>query len=81
MKNFPELEEKYQKLLKIRMEKLKEQKSKQIDDNVDKQQKKNKMKWIYETLENKFQKRLRGFYILQKTTKKEKERKRNELFY
>ena len=44
MKNFPELEEKYQKLLKIRMEKLKEQKSKQIDDNVDKQQKKNKMK-------------------------------------
>jgi len=26
MKNFPELEEKYQKWLKIRMEKLKEQK-------------------------------------------------------
>jgi hypothetical protein len=45
MKNFPELEEKYQKWLKIRMEKLKEQKSKQIDDNVvDKQQKKNKKK-------------------------------------
>jgi len=45
MKNFPELEEKYQKLLKIRMEKLKKQKSKQIDDNVvDKQQKKDKMK-------------------------------------
>lgn len=45
MKNFPELEEKYQKLLKIRMEKLREQKSKQIDDNlVDRQQKKNKVK-------------------------------------
>ena len=45
MKNFPELEEKYQKWLKIRMEKLKEQKSKQINDNVvDKQQKKNKKK-------------------------------------
>ena len=31
-----------------------------------------KKKWIYKTLENKFQKLLRGFYILQKTTKKEK---------